>query len=403
MQNLPISTTPPATPAATPTPADSSSAMQVAEAFGSVLARQRAHVSALHTGKQDGKQITPLPANGVSLSATDIELPIELPITTPDGLSTLPGDMLATLTPTSADTNSIAADEKTRSPITTTDSSSIPPVTIFPGDMLATLLRPPVTLQGAGASTRPHATVADVLNATRQPTDSQTAASPLRVAHNTNLESGDITPDHAFTAALQALGKDGASTGQLDTGTTKISAQSARPDATASMANLLQNTPAPLASVPVGPTQVVVNTPVTNDNWGDEFNQKVTWLATQHEQSAELHLNPPNLGPLDIVLKISDDQATALFTSPHAAVREAVEQALPKLREMLADNGIMLGNATVSDQPPREQQAGLSNKQLKGEGNLSDNTSRITATDGIQSGAMAYPARRHQGMVDTFA
>jgi flagellar hook-length control protein FliK len=400
MQNLPISTTPPATPAATPTPTDNST-MQVAEAFGSVLARQRAHVSALHTNKQDGKQTTSLPANGVPLSATGNELPIELPIATPDGLSTLPNDMLATLPPASADTNSVATDEKTRTPSSTADGSSIPPVAIFPGDMLAALLPPSVTLHDAGASTRPQATVADVLNATRQSADSQIAASTLRAARNTNPESDDITPDSAFTAALQALGKDGANMRQLDTGTTKISAQSAGPDAAASIANLLQNTPAPLASV--GPTQVVVNTPVTNDNWGDEFNQKVTWLATQHEQSAELHLNPPNLGPLDIVLKISGDQATALFTSPHAAVREAVEQALPKLREMLADNGIMLGNATVSDQPPREQQAGLSNNQLKGEGNLSDNIGGVAAADGIQSGATAYPARRHQGMVDTFA
>jgi flagellar hook-length control protein FliK len=104
------------------------------------------------------------------------------------------------------------------------------------------------------------------------------------------------------------------------------------------------------------PVQVTVNTPVNQDKWSDEFSQKITWLASSNkDQTAELHLNPPQLGPVDVVIKVSGDQATALFTSPHAAVRDAIEQAMPRLRDMMADNGIMLGNATVSDQAPRDQ------------------------------------------------
>lgn len=76
------------------------------------------------------------------------------------------------------------------------------------------------------------------------------------------------------------------------------------------------------------------------------------WLLPIKDQTAELHLNPPQPGPLDVVINVSGDQATALFTSSHAAVRDAIEQVMPKLRGMLADNGIMLGNATVSDQAP---------------------------------------------------
>ncbi|HEU0282236.1 MAG TPA: flagellar hook-length control protein FliK, partial [Gallionella sp.] len=98
-----------------------------------------------------------------------------------------------------------------------------------------------------------------------------------------------------------------------------------------------------------------IATPLGNNGWADEFSQKISWISTQQNQVAELHLNPPNLGPLDVVLEISDNQATALFTSPHGAVRDAVENALPKLREILADNGITLGNTTISDQPPRDR------------------------------------------------
>lgn len=138
--------------------------------------------------------------------------------------------------------------------------------------------------------------------------------------------------------------------------------------------------------------------------WGEEFGQKITWFATQQNQSAQLHLNPPQLGPLDVVLNVSGDQATALFTSPHAGVRDAVEQALPRLREMLADNGIMLGNATVSDQSPKEQQAWLAGQQKNARGNFSMKADDTMGSVGaISSGNATAPLRRHQGMVDTFA
>jgi len=164
------------------------------------------------------------------------------------------------------------------------------------------------------------------------------------------------------------------------------------------LASLTQSIASPIAASQNGPVQAAINTPVTHDAWGDEFNQKITWLATQHEQTAELHLNPPHLGPLDVVLNISGDQATALFTSPHAAVREAVEQALPKLREMLSDNGIMLGNATVNDQSPKEQQqAWLASKQPSVNEGFSGK-----AVDAVPASGTVWPARRHQGMVDTF-
>jgi flagellar hook-length control protein FliK len=126
-------------------------------------------------------------------------------------------------------------------------------------------------------------------------------------------------------------------------------------------------------------------------------------MATQHEQTAELHLNPPHLGPLDVVLKVSGDQATALFTSPHAAVRDVVEQALPQLRDMLAGNGITLGNATVSDQSPRDQQAWQANQQQKGNRGAAGAIDATVATESITSVATASLVSRHLGMVDTFA
>lgn len=162
----------------------------------------------------------------------------------------------------------------------------------------------------------------------------------------------------------------------------------------AAMPNMLANNP-PVSTSPT------ITTPLGNNGWADEFSQKISWVSTQQNQVAELHLNPPNLGPLDVVLKISDNQATALFTSPHVAVREAVENALPKLREILADNGIMLGNTTVSDQSPRDRSSdGFMNQ---GSGTAAQHEVSDTMPELAGLLPAVVPVRRHNGMVDTFA
>jgi flagellar hook-length control protein FliK len=81
----------------------------------------------------------------------------------------------------------------------------------------------------------------------------------------------------------------------------------------------------------------------------------MVWMAGRQLQVAELSLNPPELGPLQVTLTISNDQANAQFVSQHAAVREAIESAMPRLRDMLAAGGITLGNASVSADSFREQ------------------------------------------------
>ncbi len=141
-----------------------------------------------------------------------------------------------------------------------------------------------------------------------------------------------------------------------------------------------------------------INAAINQPAWADEFGQKITWMATQRNQSAELHLNPPQLGPVDVVLKMNGDQATAMFTSPHAAVRDAIEQALPKLREMLAENGIMLGQAMVGDHSAKNGQDSTARKS-SGQSASSLDVAEGAAIQEIHVAAIS----RHNGMVDTFA
>jgi flagellar hook-length control protein FliK len=91
-------------------------------------------------------------------------------------------------------------------------------------------------------------------------------------------------------------------------------------------------------------------TPVGHPRWANGLADRVSWLAAGEVRRARLELSPPDLGPLEVHITVVDDEARVAFASPHAPVREAVEGALPKLREMLGASGLSLVHVDVSSQ-----------------------------------------------------
>lgn len=133
--------------------------------------------------------------------------------------------------------------------------------------------------------------------------------------------------------------------------------------------------------------------------WDQSLSQKIVWMSNSAQQTASLTLNPPDLGPLQIVLSVNNDQANATFIAAQPEVRLAIEAAMPKLREMMSDAGIQLGQANVSSGDTRQQnsnqQSGASNQNTQS-GAIDDgilaNTTHITTN--ITTGL---------GLVNTFA
>ncbi|GBL45638.1 flagellar hook-length control protein FliK [Sulfuriferula multivorans] len=121
---------------------------------------------------------------------------------------------------------------------------------------------------------------------------------------------------------------------------------------------------APLQQASVNIAQAITGLPgekltpkVGTPAWDQALGQKIVWMAAGSQQSASLTLNPPDLGPLQVVLHVTNDQANATFISAHPDVRHALEAALPKLREMMGDAGIQLGQSTVSAGMPNQHDA----------------------------------------------
>ena len=79
-------------------------------------------------------------------------------------------------------------------------------------------------------------------------------------------------------------------------------------------------------------------------------------LVGQNIQTAEIRLDPPELGALDIKIKVTNDVATVSITSAHTQVREALETAVPKLREMFEESGLSLGDVNVRQESFSQQE-----------------------------------------------
>lgn len=168
------------------------------------------------------------------------------------------------------------------------------------------------------------------------------------------------------------------------------------PDAGATVGQATANT-APSR----GPTQSLptIAAPVADTAWAESLSDRVLMMTSNKIGNAEIRLTPAELGPLRIQVAVDDSTATVAFQATNAATRDAIEQALPRLREMLADSGLSLGQASVGDHGVAREGA-----------DQGADTDAPYAADGDDGGALSEttvagstPRRLHDGLVDTFA
>ena len=132
--------------------------------------------------------------------------------------------------------------------------------------------------------------------------------------------------------------------------------------------------------------------------WSQGMGKQILWMVNQNIKSAEIRLNPAHLGPIEMLIDMSEDQVNVSLSSRHAIVREAMEQALPKLREMLDDNGFNLAETDISQHSFAEQR----------EQNTENNNSRLSrgSTDQLVSSEISEQTIKQTsestGMVDYY-
>lgn len=147
--------------------------------------------------------------------------------------------------------------------------------------------------------------------------------------------------------------------------------------------------------------QTSVSPHIQTPAWPQHFGEKLVWLAKNDQQSAQISINPPQLGPVQVTINLSGDQATLAFASPHAEVRQAIESAMPQLKDMLSAAGINLGQSNVganlSQNTPENPFQSANGTRFTGENAiLPGNEKEATAGAG-------HVLQRGRGLVDLFA
>ena len=202
------------------------------------------------------------------------------------------------------------------------------------------------------------------------------------------------------TAALmQALGVTETAGDGVAAGRAQVEIASAR--AAEPGISLLGTAPGPAstsaATSPAGASMpsLPVSVPAGGPDWGEALGQRVLWMVRGKVQTAELRLNPPDLGAVEVRVRLEDDGLRLSFNATTAGAREALEHAAPRLRDALQAEGFSLAGLDIE-------------RHGRGEGGQDDAAGAFDGDEGqlVEDGdeaLVALPAAAAgRGLVDTF-
>lgn len=160
-----------------------------------------------------------------------------------------------------------------------------------------------------------------------------------------------------------------------------------------------QAVPAPQAPLPVANPRA----------WAPLLGQHLMHLVQTGDTQATVRVNPPQLGPVELRLELKDSLTHVSFYAHDAQVREALEQSLPRLRELLGAQGLQLGQSHVGDQASQQQQqqpnpdggsmAGSGDRRGNGR---NDGMSGRDETAVVSGAEVVLPVRKLLGGVDHY-
>lgn len=106
-------------------------------------------------------------------------------------------------------------------------------------------------------------------------------------------------------------------------------------------------------------------TPIDNTSWSNQFAERVTMLVGQQQHAARIKINPPELGPIEVKINIQNDQANVTVLAQHQVVRDSLEDSMPRLRELLQQQGIALGDFNVASDGSEKGQEQYANGNVE--------------------------------------
>ncbi|WP_457427803.1 flagellar hook-length control protein FliK [Roseateles sp. P5_E7] len=159
-------------------------------------------------------------------------------------------------------------------------------------------------------------------------------------------------------------------------------------------------TPTTLPDAAAAATYANVQAPLHGPAFAPELGARVSLMAVDGVQHAELQLNPADMGPVTVQIVVDGSQAQVSFHALQAETRQALEQSLPDLAAALQGQGLTLSGGGVFQQAPRDADHAEDSRDAGGMARSSRaSNDRVGGTAPVA----AAPARRSVGLLDTFA
>jgi len=300
-----------------------------------------------------------------------------------------------------ADSTKPTAEETTAASSDTTASASTAPTgepPALPEQMLALLNG----LAGAPAAAAPAPTTEALPPGLLRGDAVATAADPrggnatapvlptLAGAQAATAAEGDATT--AFAMAMGAAASADSASDAPDAGLDTTAIGDTTPTSVPSVSAMTQH---PLSRTTAA--AVAANAPlVMDDGFEDGFSSRIAWMADQKVGHAEIRVTPDHLGAIDVRLQLDGNRVNAEFNSAQPDVRHALESSLPRLRDMLGQQGLQLGQADVGQRQAQQQSSNGQAATFAGGNDRSDAANDAGWTRG--------PAvRASRGLLDEYA
>lgn len=140
--------------------------------------------------------------------------------------------------------------------------------------------------------------------------------------------------------------------------------------------------------------------PLPSPRFAEEVGARLQWIAEQQGGEATLRISPDGLGPVEIRLKLDGDRVELGFTAAQQDTRQALQDALPKLREMLAQQGLQLGQADVGQ---KHAQSSNEDAAKSARGFMGDDEDDAIVLAGTQRESNVIVGRLGRGVLDLYA
>lgn len=118
---------------------------------------------------------------------------------------------------------------------------------------------------------------------------------------------------------------------------------------------------------------------LTREQAGEQVHERINMMMAKNLKYVDIRLDPPELGKIQIKLSINQDQASVQFTVNNHQTRDIVEQAMPRLREMLQQQGLQLAQSSVQQESSQQFAGHQNNSSAQSQSGQQSSTVATTA------------------------